>query len=60
MKNVPFQNMELHDAKKTIYFTVPKKTFIKYLKKIVFLLCCEPVLFHAFDAQSRLQFAWAK
>ena len=29
-------------------------------KKIVFLPCCEPVLFCAFGAQNRVQFAWAK
>ena len=38
----------------------PKNTFIKYHKKIVFLQCCEPILFCAFDVRNKVQFAWAK
>ena len=41
-------------------FTTPKKKFIKRPKKMIFLPCCEPVLFCVFDAQNRVQFAWAK
>ena len=37
---------------------MPKKTMIKYPKKMVFLLCCEPVIFHVFHAQNRVQLAW--
>ena len=60
VKNVTLRNTELHNTKKAIYFTTSKITFIKHPKKIVFLPCCEPVLFCAFGAQNRVQFAWAK
>ena len=53
VKNVAFRNTELHNTKKAIYFTTSKTTFIKHPK-------CEPVLFCAFGAQNRVQFAWAK
>ena len=46
--------------KKAIYFTTPKKHVHQTSKKIVFLHCCEPVLLCAFNAQNRVQFAWAK
>ena len=46
--------------KKAIYFTTPKKHLHQTSKKIVFLHCCEPVLLCAFNAENRLQFAWAK
>ena len=29
-------------------------------QKKVFLLCCEPVLFHVFHAQNRVQLEWPK
>ena len=60
VKNVTLRNTELHNTKKAIYFTTSKITFMKHPKKIVFLPCCEPVLFCAFGAQNRVQFAWAK
>ena len=60
VKNVTLRNTELHNTKKAIYFTTPKITFIKHRKNNLFLPCCEPVLFCAFGAQNRVQFAWAK
>ena len=46
--------------KKAIYFTMPKKHVHQTSKKIVLLHCCESVILCAFDAQNRVQFAWAK
>ena len=46
--------------KKAICFTTPQKHVHQTAKRNIFLHCCEPVLFCAFVAQNRVQFAWAK
>ena len=47
-------------ANRTPFWKRRTKKRGKTSKKILFLPCCEPVLFCVFDAQNRVHFAWAK
>ena len=60
VKNVTFRHTELHDTKKSNLFHYAQNHIHQTSKKIVFLPCCEPVLFCPFGAQNGVQFAWAK
>ena len=56
----PIQEHELRNAKESNLFHYAQKHVHQTCKKIVILPFCERVLFCAFDAQNRVQFAWPK
>ena len=59
VKDFKLSNTELHNTKKQ-FTSLRLKSRSSNIQKIVFLPCCESVLFRAFDKQNRVQFAWAK
>ena len=56
----PLGNTELRNGKRSNLSNCAGKHVHQKSNKIFFRHCCEPVLFCAFDAQNRVQFAWAK
>ena len=58
VKNVTFRKTCCTRLKNQ-FISLRPKLLLSNVQKKVFLPCCEPVLFCAFGAQNRVQFAWA-
>ena len=58
--NFPHVFWRLHTFPLVLFTNLVINHVHQIFKKIVFLPCCELVLFCAFGAQNRVQFAWAK